>query len=79
MTSPTGGAEAAAAVLDFAVNEAHVPRVVAMADIDNVASVAVMRRLGMRHLVDTRMDERSITVYVTPSGVTDSGALRQPD
>jgi hypothetical protein len=26
---------------------------------------AVMRRIGMRHLVDTRIDERFITVYVT--------------
>jgi RimJ/RimL family protein N-acetyltransferase len=58
--------EAAARVLDFALNDAHVPRVVALADTDNGASVAVMRRIGMRHLVDTRMDERFITVYVTP-------------
>ncbi len=58
--------EAATRVLEFALNEAHIPRVVALADRDNGASVAVMRRIGMRHLVDTRMDEQVITVYVTP-------------
>lgn len=58
--------EAAARVLEFALNEALVPRVVALADMDNGASVAVMRRIGMRHLVDTRMDEQVITVYETP-------------
>jgi RimJ/RimL family protein N-acetyltransferase len=36
--------EAAARVLDFAVDDAHVSRVVALADMGNVASVAVMRR-----------------------------------
>ena len=40
-------AEAAAAVVDFAFGHLNAARVVAMAEHDNAASIAVMRRLGM--------------------------------
>lgn len=48
------GAEASHAVLDLAFNELHLHRVYGRTDARNVASAALMRRLGMRqeaHLV----------------------------
>jgi RimJ/RimL family protein N-acetyltransferase len=58
--------EAAARVLRFALDDVKAPRVVALADMENGPSVAVMRRIGMTHLADTPMDGRLITAFVAP-------------
>jgi RimJ/RimL family protein N-acetyltransferase len=40
--------EAARALIDFALQELHLARIVATTEYDNLASIAVMQRLGMR-------------------------------
>jgi RimJ/RimL family protein N-acetyltransferase len=40
-------AEAAQAMIDYASNEMHLVRIIATTDFDNIASQAVMRKLGM--------------------------------
>lgn len=43
--------EAAAAIIDHAFSNYHIPRVVAFTDPDNTASLRVMQKLGMRTIV----------------------------
>ena len=40
--------EAARAMIDFAFKELHLKRIIAMTEYDNLASQAVMRKVGMR-------------------------------
>lgn len=62
--------EAAAALLDAAFQQLHLRRVVATTQSDNAGSIGVMRRLGMRILVNPRPDPSWLQVV----GVL----LRQP-
>jgi ribosomal-protein-alanine N-acetyltransferase len=42
------GSEAAQALVDYAFDSLHLKRVIATTDFDNIASMAVMRKLGMQ-------------------------------
>lgn len=56
--------EAATAVLDYAFGAAHLPRVCALIDPGNTASIAIANRLGMRFDRVVRAYKRDLLRYV---------------
>ena len=56
--------EAATAVRDLAFGELGLPRLVSVAVPDNVASHAVMHRIGMRHWRDVQHGDLLLTVHL---------------
>ena len=70
--------EAAAAVCEYGFLEGGLERVLAATDVPNVASVEVMKRLGMQFL-EERLEEAGPTVFYVldrPGEVTPSYQLR---
>jgi RimJ/RimL family protein N-acetyltransferase len=60
--------EAAAAVRDLAFDDLGLAQIVSVADRDNRASLAVMRRIGMRHWRDLTHAGLLLTVHVQAAG-----------